>query len=125
MTRMLQKKYTKRQILSIAVLVCVGVMLLIGLNFLSLYMQNQKPMSEEGQKAYVLAEQEFERNFPEKKFDSDLTYVLEFSEEGANGVWEFRYTPKSPLGGMVLDADVSVYVDLSTGTATLEQVGGT
>jgi hypothetical protein len=121
---MKRQTLAEKRAFAIKLFLGLGVAFLAGLSLYLMYMPDLIPNTEEGKRAYALAEQELERNFPNKKFDSDLTYTLESVEEDANGVWEFRYTPKSPLGGTALDADVNVYVDLSKGTARLEHVGG-
>lgn len=121
---MKRQTLAEKRAFAIKLFLGLGVAFLAGLSLYLIYMPDLIPNTEEGKRAYLLAEKELERNFPNKKFDADLTYTLEFAEEGLNGVWEFRYTPKSPFGGLVLDADVRVYVDLSKGTAELEHIGG-
>lgn len=121
---MKRETLAEKRAFAIKLFLGLGVAFLAGLSLYLMYMPDLIPNTEEGKRAYVLAEAELERTFPNKKHGSDLTYTLEFAEVGSNGVWEFRYTPKSPFGGMVLDADVRVYVDLSEGTAKLEHIGG-
>ena len=121
---MKRQTLAEKRAFAIKLFLGLGIAFLAGLSLYMMYMPDLIPDTEEGKRAYALAEAELERNYPNKKHSSDLTYTLELAEEGSNGVWEFRYTPKSAFGGLVLDADVRVYVDLSKETAELEHIGG-